>query len=172
MGNLLYHQDFSRWTEEQAQYIQKREFEAIDWPNIEEEITALGRSEKHQLENRLEVLFEHLLKRWYVNDSGEERSFPASGGETPFPKRISKMLHDNRGWELTIKEQRKQIRRLLRNSPSLKQYLLEIIEEIWQDALSDVQDIYPNQIFPAANPFPSDIDTLLSEMFWHQPLPE
>jgi hypothetical protein len=149
MGNLLYHQDFSRWTEEQAQYIQKREFDAIDWLNIEEEITALGRSEKHQLENRLEVLFEHLLKRCYVNDA-----------------------YDNRGWELTIKEQRKQIRRLLRNSPSLRQYFLEILEEIWQDALSDVQDIYPDQIFPTTNSFSLDIDALLSETFWHQPIPE
>ena len=76
--------------------------------------------------------------------------------------------YDNRGWELTIKEQRKRIRRLLRSSPSLKRYFGEILQEIWEDALSDVQDIYPNLTFPENNPFPQDLDQLLTEKFWNQ----
>ena len=145
METSLYEKDFVLWVEQQARQIQQRNFEAIDWDNIEEEILALGRSERHELENRLEVLLEHLLKRCYVNSA-----------------------YDNRGWELTIKEQRKQIRRLLRSSPSLKNYFAKIFGEIWDDALSDVKDIYPSMVFPENCPFSDDIDRILTEMFWEQ----
>jgi hypothetical protein len=98
MTKTLYETDFALWAETQASHLYHQDWSAIDWENTSEEIAALGRSEKHELENRLEVLLEHLLKRCYL-DSPE----------------------NYRGWELTIKEQRKQLRRLLRSSPSLKQ---------------------------------------------------
>jgi hypothetical protein len=103
----------------------------------------LGRREKQELMNRLEVLLEHLLKRCYI-----------------------KNIYDNRGWELTIKEQRRQILRLIKASPSLRGYLTEILPEIWQDAYSDVQDIYPNIPLPENYPFPDNIEALLSEKLW------
>jgi hypothetical protein len=103
----------------------------------------LGRSEKQELENRLEVLLEYLLKRAYLNST-----------------------YDNRGWELTIKEQRKQIRRLLRFSPSLKSYGETMLPEIWPDALSDIQDLYPNASLPENNPFSQDLECLLTAVFW------
>ncbi|QHV00389.1 DUF29 domain-containing protein [Synechocystis sp. CACIAM 05] len=143
MKNQLYETDFVRWTEEQAQYIQQNDLESIDWQNIQEEISALGRGEKHELENRLEVLLEHLLKRGYINSA-----------------------YDNRGWEITIKEQRKQIRRLLRDSPSLKNYGEALIPEIWQEARSDIQDIYPTTPLPTINPFGESLDQLLTVTFW------
>jgi len=65
----LYEQDFVLWTEEQSRSIGNRDLEGIDWENIEEELLALGRSERQQLENRLEVLLEHLLKRCYVDST-------------------------------------------------------------------------------------------------------
>ncbi len=108
-----YQKHFVQWTEEQAQHLQKQELDAINWQNIQDKIAALGRSEKHELENRLEVLLERLLQRCYINST-----------------------YDNRVWELTIKKQRKQMRRLLRASPSLKNYIETIIQEIWLDALS------------------------------------
>ncbi|MBD2654632.1 DUF29 domain-containing protein [Synechocystis sp. FACHB-383] len=143
MKKQLYDTDFVSWTEEQARYLQQHEMEKIDWQNIEEEIIALGRSEKHELENRLEVLLEHLLKRGYINSA-----------------------YDNRGWEITIKEQRKQIRRLLRDSPSLKNYGEALIPAVWQEALADVQDLYPTLSLPEANPFSESLDQLLTVTFW------
>ncbi|MDB9518520.1 DUF29 domain-containing protein [Roseofilum reptotaenium CS-1145] len=140
----LYEQDFVLWTEEQFRSIGNRDLEAIDWENIEEELLALGRSERHQLENRLDVLLEYLLKRCYVDSA-----------------------YDNRGWELTIKEQRKQLRRLLRSSPSLKTYFAKIFVEIWEDARSDVEDIYSKIDFPEICPFPEDLEVLLTEKFWN-----
>ncbi|MGL5034167.1 MAG: DUF29 domain-containing protein [Microcystaceae cyanobacterium] len=143
MINLLHDQDFLQWTEEQSKHLENRNLELIDWQNIQEEIESMGRSEKQELANRLEILLEHLLKRCYMNST-----------------------YDNRGWELTIKEQRKQIRRLLKASPSLKSYGDSILNEIWLDALSDVQDLYPQANFPPQNPFSDTLDTLLIEMFW------
>ncbi len=145
MNNPLYEQDFVLWTEQQAKTIENKALDAIDWVHIQEEISALGRSEKQALQNRLEVLLEHLLKRCYVNS-----------------------VYDNRGWELTIKEQRKQIRRLVKVSPSLKNYFTEIFPETWEDALSDVQDIYPSIAFPENCPFPEDMDSLLTDSFWEK----
>lgn len=143
MKNQLYDTDFVQWTEEQARHLQQNDLESIDWQNIQEEISALGRSEKYELENRLEVLLEHLLKRSYINSA-----------------------YDNRGWEITIKEQRKQIRRLLRDSPSLKNYGEALIPEVWQEARSDVQDLYPTISLPTTNPFSENLDQLLTVIFW------
>lgn len=145
MENSLYQQDFVLWVEQQARQLEQQQFATLDWQNLAEEILALGRSEKQQLENRLEVLLEHLLKRCYVNST-----------------------YDNRGWELTIKEQRKQIQRLFRTSPSLKIYFREVFNEIWQDALSDVQDLYPSMGFSQQCPFSDDPDLMLTEVFWRQ----
>ncbi|WP_017303757.1 DUF29 domain-containing protein [Spirulina subsalsa] len=143
MADSLYQNDFVLWTEQQAQSLEKRDLAAIDWEHLLEEILALGRSEKYELQNRLEVLLEHLLKRCYVNN-----------------------IYDNRGWELTVKEQRKQIKRLLKASPSLKNYLSQIFGETWEDALSDIQDLYPSLDFPQDCPFPDDLESLLSGVFW------
>jgi hypothetical protein len=107
-----------------------------------EEITALGRSERRELENRLEVLLMHLLKRSYVNSP-----------------------EDYRGWELTIKEQSRRIKRLLRDSPSLKKYFVEIFAEIWQEARSDVNDFYPTSEIPNDCPFNSDLEEILNNKF-------
>jgi hypothetical protein len=146
MAESLYETDFLRWTEQQAQRILNHDVQGLDWENLGEEIAALGRSEKHELETRLEILLEHLLKRCYINST-----------------------YDNRGWELTIKEQRKQIRRLLRLSPSLKNYFDEIFHDIYTDARSDVQDLYPGMAFPETYPFSPHLEAILTEPFWHLP---
>jgi len=69
----LYEQDFVLWTEKPSRLIANGDLEAIDWENIEEKILALGRSERQQLENRLEVLLEHLLKWCYVDSAYDNR---------------------------------------------------------------------------------------------------
>ncbi len=143
MNSSLYHDDFVLWTQEQVKKLEDKDIDGIDWINIREEISTLGRSEKQALQNRLEVLLEHLLKRCYVNN-----------------------IYDNRGWELTIKEQRRQIKRLLAVSPSLKNYLGEVFPETWEDAISDIRDIYPGVELPITCPFPQE--RLLTDCFWNQ----
>jgi hypothetical protein len=97
--NSLYQKDFYGWTQQQAQALAHREISAIDWLNLEEEIQALGRQEYRELVSRLTVLIGHLLKWEY---QPEKRS---------------------RSWFLTIREQRRALRRHLSHNPSLKSQL-------------------------------------------------
>jgi hypothetical protein len=70
-----------------------------------------------------------------------------------------------RGWEVTLKRTQKQLRRVLKDSPSLRNYFVSIIEECYQDALINMRDEY-DAIFPDRLPFSEDIDQLLTEEFW------
>ena len=95
-ANSLYESDFYGWTELQAKALANRQVEALDWQNLREEIISLGKQEYRELVSRLTVLVGHLLKWEYQPD---KRS---------------------RSWFLTIREQRRSIRRHLEGNPSLK----------------------------------------------------
>jgi hypothetical protein len=56
----LYESDFYAWTQEQYQLLKTGDIEKIDWQNLAEEIIDMGRSEKRELESRLELLLMHL----------------------------------------------------------------------------------------------------------------
>lgn len=62
MNPTDYTTDFYAWTQEQAKLLRNKEIKSLDLQNIAEEIEDIGRSEKRQLESRLEVLIMHLLK--------------------------------------------------------------------------------------------------------------
>ena len=139
-----YDQDFALWVEENIVLLKAKNYDAVDWENLIEEVEGLTRSDKRELENRLITLFEHALKRRYV-------SLPDC----------------YRGWEVTLKRTQKQLRRVLKDSPSLRNYFVSIIEECYQDALINMRDEY-DAIFPDRLPFSGDIDQLLTEKFWHE----
>jgi hypothetical protein len=73
----------------------------------------LGSQKKNELESRLMVLFEHILKLAYWDEERKDNA---------------------RGWKGTIREQRKQLARLLKKNPSLKPYLTEVFQECYSDA--------------------------------------
>lgn len=139
----LYERDFCLWVEDTASKLKGRKFEQLDLENLIEEIESLARRDRRELKNRLDILLNHLLKRCYI----------------PTPENY-------RGWELTIREQRKQLQRLLEESPSLQSYLLEVSDEIWQAARCDAQKDYPKVEFPKDWQFSWDLEALLSEEFW------
>ena len=93
-----YDHDFARWSAEQSALIRQGRFDEIDLENVAEEIESLGRSDRKEIRNRQEVLLRHLLK-W------------------EFQPRKRKA-----GWRSTIFEQRRQIKLLIKESPSLKGY--------------------------------------------------
>lgn len=95
-GNL-YEQDYYAWTVETANALKSKSYNSVDIEHLIEEIESMGASERSQLQNRLEVLIMHLLKLQYQSGYIGKRS-----------------------WALTIKEQRKRIKRLLQKMPSLK----------------------------------------------------
>ena len=103
MTSKLYETDFYGWTIEQSRLLQLGKFDGLDLENLAEEIASLGRQEKQELRNRLGVLIGHLLKWQYQ------------------PEKRSK------SWRVTIKEQRREIRLIMDDNPSLKPYLEEAI---------------------------------------------
>ena len=110
--NSLYETDFFAWTQEQAQLLRERKFDDIDLENLAEEVETVGRSDKHQIESRLEVLIAHLLK-WRFQP----------GSRSP-------------GWRRTIREQRSRIGRVVMESPSLADYPLRARDFVYNAARS------------------------------------
>lgn len=106
----LYDTDFNLWIETQVQLLRDHQLNELDIENLIEEIESLGKSDKRQLKSRLEVLLHHLLK-WQYQPSLRSGS-----------------------WKGTIGEQRKRIRDLLLDSPSLKPYLENIVADCYEDA--------------------------------------
>ena len=96
--NDLYETDFYAWTQQQARLLRERRWVDLDLENVAEEIETLGRSDKRQIENRLEILIAHLLK-WKYQPGRRSAS-----------------------WTSTITQQRLRIKGLLKESPSLKRY--------------------------------------------------
>jgi len=70
-----------------------------------------------------------------------------------------------RSWQLTLKEQRRQTTRVLRDNPSLKPLLAEIVVEAYEDAiLRAAQETgMEESAFPAGCPF--TIEQILEEDF-------
>jgi hypothetical protein len=109
----LYQTDYNQWVEETVKQLQEGDFEAVDWENLIEEVADLSRRERDKLISLLTRLLEHLLKLAYWE---------------------SERKYNERGWQAEIANFRIQIKRLLKNSPSLKPYLEEIFHECYQDA--------------------------------------
>ena len=140
---LLYDLDFSLWLEATALHLKARDFDRIDLENLIEEIEALGRSEKRELRNRLEVLLAHILKRVYIDSA-----------------------YDNRGWQLTIVTQRQDLRKILEDSPSLRSYFISVFDRAFTDALEMVREEYRGVSFPDRWQFGREIEAILNEAFW------
>ena len=138
----LYARDFVAWCEDTVAKLKTGRFSEIDINSLIEEIEGLAGRDKRELKNRLRVLINHLLKRIYV--------------ESP---------DDYRGWELTIREQRRQILDLLEQSPSLGNYFVEVFVKCSEDAREDAREDYPKVQFPDEWMFSRDIDALLREKF-------
>lgn len=139
----LYDQDYLLWIEDIVNKLRNRDIDGLDFDNLIEEIDSLGRSDKRELESRLAELLEHILKRKYVN-----------------------MPDCYRGWIESINKQRIRIRKLLKDSPSLKPYFSAVFDEVYADTLKIVSISYPQCEFPDQWPFSCDIDAMLNVDFW------
>lgn len=126
-----YEIDFYAWTQQQVQFLQEEKWNRLDVPNLIEEIESLGKQQRNELTNRLGVLLGHLLK-WEFQPS-----------------------HRSRSWLLTIREQRRQILRLLKQSPSLRPYLQEAIEEAYESGLDLAvgETLLDYETFPQGCPY-------------------
>lgn len=141
MMNLIdYNSDFYGWTQQQAQLLRNKKVNQIDWDRIAEEIEDMGRSEKRQLASRLEVLIMHLLK-WQFQPNLRSRS-----------------------WQLTMKEQRLRLEKLLEENPSLKSSLEDVKESIYPLAIVSAEKETGLSSFPEICPY--DLTQILSIEFF------
>ncbi len=133
-GGPLYDRDFLLWIATQLEILRAGKFNQLDLDNVIEEFASMGKSQHRELSSRLEVLLMHLLK---------SRSQPAM--------RCS-------SWLGTIREQRSEINRLLKHSPSLRHFVDEYAQEVYAEAVerASLQTGLPSTAFPAANPFSPD----------------
>ncbi|MDJ0599100.1 MAG: DUF29 domain-containing protein [Crocosphaera sp.] len=140
----LYETDFVAWTEETTKLIKEKQFEEVDWNSVIEEIESLGKSDKRELKSRLAVLIQHLLKWQYQQNL-------RSGS-----------------WKNTIDEQRNSIADLLNDSPSLKPYITEIIEQSYRRGGKAAI----NETGLSPNTFPSECCYTIKEILDDNFLPE
>ncbi|MCA6518040.1 MAG: DUF29 domain-containing protein [Pseudanabaena sp.] len=139
----LYDRDQHLWLEEAIAKLRVKDFQSLDLVHLIEELEIVAGRDRAEIENRLGVLLAHLLKRLYVQSE-----------------------YDYRGWEITIREQRRHLKIALQQSPSLKRFFVEAFDRAWQDALIEVREDYPQVSFPDQWQFSRDVDILLTQKFW------
>ncbi|MBD2565052.1 MULTISPECIES: DUF29 domain-containing protein [Nostoc] len=127
----LYDQDYYLWLRTTINQLRAGQFSSVDLDNLLEELESMGRSQKRTVKSLLIRLFEHLLKLTYW-DVEQER---------------------NEGyWKGEIRTFRREIKDELKDSPSLKPYILEIFDECYQEARAEASDRsqLPIDTFPVA----------------------
>lgn len=107
-----YEKDFYSWTLHSAKLLRDGKFSEVDIENVAEEIESMGKSDKRELISRFALLLSHLLKWQYQ---------PERRGNS---------------WKHTIKNQRLEVRELLKDSPSLKYEIDNQIEYAYEKALN------------------------------------
>jgi Domain of unknown function DUF29 len=127
----LYEQDFYAWANEQAALLRAGKLAAADIENIAEEIESMGRGEKRELVNRLNVLLLHLLK-WQFQPGFRSHS-----------------------WRSRIREQRIRLATHLKDNPSLKSKLDQAVGEAYELALIEAvrETGLPENTFPTTCPY-------------------
>ena len=139
----LYDRDQYLWLEDAIAKLRLQDFQDLDVLHLIEELEIVAGRDRAEIESRLGVLLAHLLKRLYIQND-----------------------YDYRGWEITIREQRRHLRIALQQSPSLKRFFVEAFDRAWQDALIEVREDYPQVSFPDRWQFSQDVDILLTQKFW------
>jgi Domain of unknown function DUF29 len=135
-ARVPYEDDLFAWTQEQAALLRAHAADGIDWENLAEEIESMGGRDRRKLESRLTVILLHLLK-WQAQ--------PALRGAS---------------WRKTLRTQRREIRKVLKQSPSLRREVPAIVREAYADAVKDAIDETGLRVgaFPSACPYgPDDV---------------
>jgi hypothetical protein len=105
----LYEDDIAAWAARQADLLRRRASNELDWDNIAEEIADVGRSEEREVESRLAIACEHLLK-WEFQPGRRSNS-----------------------WRASVVQARTRIARVIQRNPSLKPYPATVLADAYRD---------------------------------------
>lgn len=130
----LYERDMYRWTRQQAKLLRAGKVSELDLANLAEEIESLGNRDWRELKSRLTLIVMHLLK-WQFQPEKRTRS-----------------------WLATIGTQRREIRDLLEQSPSLRRKAIAMLPDVYAAAVEDAcgETGLAPETFPATSPFSPD----------------
>jgi Domain of unknown function DUF29 len=152
-STALYAEDFGLWLEQTIQQLQAHKFESLDIEHLVEELADLGKSEKNALKSNLTILLAHLLKLKVQHNVPE--SMKGS-------------------WYGSVLEHRQRVLNQLTDTPSLANFLAEILEKAYLDgrklAIKEGQlaklgvPIPEEQDYPQTCPF--SIEQILNEDFY------
>lgn len=126
-----YEEDFAAWTAAQASMLRERRFAELDLEHLAEEVESVGRSEFRAFSNAIELIVFHMLKWDYQ---------PELRGQS---------------WHRSINDQRKMVRKLIKENPSFKARTAEAIETAFigmPDAVDDETGV-PAHRLPQSCPY-------------------
>jgi hypothetical protein len=103
-----YDSDLAGWMSQQIEYLKAGQIDKIDMPNFLEEIEGVVKTEKRSMKSYFKVLITHMLK-WKYQPSQRSGS-----------------------WLSSIDTSREEIQDILKDSPSLKNYLKEAFDDAWE----------------------------------------
>jgi Domain of unknown function DUF29 len=135
-----YDTDFYAWTQEQAARLRLGAVQDLDLIHLAEEMESLGKREQRELYNRLRRLLRHLLKL-HVAAQRLPRDLERAG----------------RGWRTTVKVQRVELAKLLRENRTL-----------WPRVPDELTDAYTVACIEAAGDLRLDEAALPSTCPWDQ----
>ncbi|MGH8478811.1 MAG: DUF29 domain-containing protein [Gammaproteobacteria bacterium] len=129
-----YEEDFYAWALSSAALLREKRFSGIDATHLAEEIEDMGKRERRALESHVRNLILHLLK-WKYQPAQRSTS-----------------------WRQSIRNGRIEIRKILRDSPSLAGSVAGIGVEEYPAARADAIDEtgLADSVFPERFPFPGD----------------
>lgn len=146
IARTRYEDDTVAWAREQAAALRARDFGAVDWTNVIEEIDSVGASERRSLQSALQVIMEHLIKL----DHGKQRD-------------------PERGWRVTVATQRVKAERILEDNPSLRRELPELIEKEYRrarrTAMAGFAAYEPERLAEYERAIPTECPYSLSDVF-------
>jgi hypothetical protein len=131
----LYDKDYYLWLEATLEQLKTNQLSSLDLENLIIELESMSKSYKRALKSYLTLLFQHCLKLIYWES---EREYNANH------------------WRLEIANFRREIKELLKDSPSLKPYL----EQIFPEAYLDARKAFAKALIKKPGDFPESIATL------------
>ena len=143
----LYETDHVAWLEQQTHLLKTRQLHALDIDHLTEELELEIGNERREMYRRLRILIGHLLKWQYQPD------------------------YRCASWAGTIRVQRKDLNKLLKDSPSLHRFVAPETQDAYTDAveLAGFETGLAESAFPAQCPY--RIEELLDKEFWPEAFP-
>ena len=140
----LYDTDFLEWVNHTAELLKQGRFDELDIENLIEEVETLGRSQKSAVRSNLRVLLMHLLK-WQYQSSKRSGS-----------------------WKGSISEHRQRIQDDFDDSPSLRNFYLQVFDQTYKRARKLAADETGLDISTFPNECPYPAEQVLDDEFWPQ----